>query len=92
MMSFDTLEAERIGTVVSGDGELLQLVRKPADLPHMDDITVQGPRHEIVVPGYALRDLGHGNYETGVNALVDLIERSDLTDSEQPLYAQFAQL
>ena len=89
MILSGTAQAERIGTVVSADGELLELLREPS-IEASSDVTIRGPHHTIRVPEYALRDLGHGDETMGLHKLVDLLERSDLTDAQQPFYAYFA--
>lgn len=90
-MSF--ADYERLGTVVSADGELLQLERDPAGVGgRAEDIMVRGQWHEFRVPGYAVRDLGHGSFEAGFVALADLLEHSDLgeEDGTSPLRMQLA--
>jgi len=73
-MSWETTDTDRLGIVVSADGELFELVRRD------NDILVQGAHRLFRVPGYVVQDLGAGNAETGFEQLVDVLTKSELAD------------
>ena len=74
------VSTEALGTVVTGDGELLQLFGVAADVTgRAIDVLVSGQHYEFRVPAYVLLDLGHDNWDAGFDALVDMLEQNDLS-------------